>query len=154
MPLFCSPTPSPFRGCWKSTTATAHDLISVGEDGKCQFVIDINNYLFAFGRFPLRCWILSHLLLCSLLCLFLVQNVARTPDSTMMLWALQNPGAKIVSQHIVLCLGWAPGPNTYTHATFFSLIMSQTVACGTDKVGASPVFLLSEESRRNQIAIC
>lgn len=60
---------------------------------------------------------LSRFLLYSLLCLLLVQNVAGTPDSTVMLWAPQNPGAKIVSRQTVLCLSWTPGPNPYTHTT-------------------------------------
>ena len=38
--LISAPLWSPFRGCWKSATAAAYDLILVEADGKCQFVVD------------------------------------------------------------------------------------------------------------------
>ena len=38
--LISAPLWSPFRGCWKSATAAAHDLILVEANGKCQFVVD------------------------------------------------------------------------------------------------------------------
>ena len=40
VPHFCSALWTPFRGCWKSTTAAAHDLIHIEVDGKWQFVVD------------------------------------------------------------------------------------------------------------------
>ena len=39
-PHSCSPPRTPFRGCWKSAAAAAHDLSLVEVDGKCQFVVD------------------------------------------------------------------------------------------------------------------
>ena len=40
VPHFCSPPWIPFRGCWKSAAAAAHDLICIEVDGKWQFVYD------------------------------------------------------------------------------------------------------------------
>ena len=40
VPHFCSPPWIPFRGCWKSAAAAAHDLIRIEVDGKWQFVDD------------------------------------------------------------------------------------------------------------------
>ena len=40
-PRFCSPLWIPFKGCWKSAAAVAHNLIFVEADGKCQSVADV-----------------------------------------------------------------------------------------------------------------
>ena len=40
MPHSWSPPWTPFRGCWRSRVAVAHDLIFVEVDGKCQLVGD------------------------------------------------------------------------------------------------------------------
>ena len=39
-PHFCSLPWAPLRGCWRSATSAACDLIPVEEDDKCQFVVD------------------------------------------------------------------------------------------------------------------
>ena len=37
----CSPSWTPFRGCWRSSAAAAHDLILVELDGKCPWEVPI-----------------------------------------------------------------------------------------------------------------
>ena len=40
VPHFCSPPWTPFRGCWRSVAAAAHDLILTEIDGKLQCKVD------------------------------------------------------------------------------------------------------------------
>ena len=44
MPHFLLCILSSFRESWRSAVAAAHDLILVGIDGKCQFVVDITDF--------------------------------------------------------------------------------------------------------------
>ena len=39
VPHFCFPPWTPFKCCWRSAAAAAHDLILVEGDGKCPFVV-------------------------------------------------------------------------------------------------------------------
>jgi len=39
VPHFCFPPWTPFKYCWRSAAAAAHDLILVEGDGKCPFVV-------------------------------------------------------------------------------------------------------------------
>ena len=47
---FLLSTPNSFQGYWKSTVVPAYDLILVGVDGKCQFVVDMVNLSFFFSK--------------------------------------------------------------------------------------------------------
>ena len=47
---FLLSTLNSFQGYWKSTVVPAYDLILVGVDGKCQFVVDMVNLSFFFSK--------------------------------------------------------------------------------------------------------